>query len=256
MKTLPTIEFLASLAEKAGKEILPLYGKVLDSDVSGKDLHIEADTLSEKIIIGKIKQVFPDHSIFSEETVKDNQEADFLWVIDPLDGTVNFSQGIPLWAISIAFRLKGEVVLGAIFLPVLKEVFTAEKGKGAYLNGKRISVSKKENFSQAVTGTDFSYDIDLSTKQISQLVDLNKYIKAYKVLGSAATALAWTACGRLDAFFHKSIKPYDVAAGSLLIKEAGGMVTRLDVKEWDIFNSDILAGGPSIHSQLFTKFSK
>lgn len=260
MQKLPTLEFVISLAREMGAAILPLFsGEKSESDTQGQDLHIKADILSETIIAERIQEKFPGHHILAEESYRETrQEAEALWVVDPLDGTINFSQGIPLWAISVGFMFRGEVILGVVFCPALREMFSAEKGKGAFLNGKKIQVSAKQELLRAVVGVDYSNVADNAKDDLMRLTSLveAKEVRATMILRSSAVALSWVACGRLDAFFHSTISPWDMAAASLFVNEAGGKVTRLRRKEWDIFSGEILAGTPAIHQKLFERFQR
>lgn len=250
MSNLPTIKFLASLAYEMGRRILPLFGKI-SADIPGLDLHTKADVLSEEIAIRKIKQKFPGHYIFSEETAREFPEEEFVWVIDPLDGTINFVQGIPLWSISIGFFRKREIVMGVIFDPVKKELFTTEKDKGAYLNGKKIFVGSKKALSRVVIGTDININLLKGAKEnVQRISRLLEKVRNVRILGSTALGLAYVSCGRLDAFFHHGVTPFDVAAGELLIEEAGGIVTKLNGEKKSIFDKEVLVGGPAIHRQL------
>ncbi len=254
MKKLPTIEFLTTLAQEMGEKILPFFGKSIN--VPGKDIHLKADRLSEEIFIKKIKQDFPNYVIFSEEMAGNLPKGDYIWIVDPLDGTVNFSQGIPFWSISIALMKKNEIILGIVYNPSSKEIFTTEKGSGAFLNGRKISVSRKEDLSQAVVAADSGYDAVLAQENLQQLVYLNKDIRGPRILASTAMTLSYVACGKLDAFFQNNASLFDPPVGVLLIREAGGIVTRLNGKSWNTFDKNMLAGSPAIHCQILQKFKK
>lgn len=204
-------------------------GLKVHSKTSGDDLVTEVDELSEKILLHSIGAAYPDHGFLSEEYGSKNSEAEYMWVIDPLDGTTNYTQGIPIFAISVALQYRGETVLGVVYQPVMDELFTALKGKGAYLNGREIKVSVKSVLADCVLGTGFPYD-----KATHKHNNANYFsyfvprVRGLRRLGAAAYDLAGVAAGRLDGFWELNLSPWDVAAGILLVEEAGGKVAFLD----------------------------
>ncbi len=151
---------------------------------------------------------------------------------------------------------KNEIILGIVYNPSSKEIFTTEKGSGAFLNGRKISVSRKEDLSQAVVAADSGYDAVLAQENLQQLVYLNKDIRGPRILASTAMTLSYVACGKLDAFFQNNASLFDPPVGVLLIREAGGIVTRLNGKSWNTFDNNMLAGSPAIHCQILQKFKK
>ncbi len=204
-------------------------GLRVHSKTSEDDLVTDVDELSEKMLLQAIGAAYPDHGFLSEECGSKNSEAEYLWVIDPLDGTTNYTQGIPIFAISVALQYRGETVLGVVYQPVLGEMFTALKGKGAYLNGQEINVSTKSDLANCVLGTGFPYD-----KAIHKHNNANYFthfvprVRGLRRLGAAAYDLAGVAAGRLDGFWELNLSPWDVAAGILLVEEAGGKVAFLE----------------------------
>jgi len=217
------------------------------------------DSSAESIIINTIKQRFPTHAFLAEESGSSAKSASpYLWVIDPLDGTLNFANNIPLFAISIAAAHKKEIVAGVIYLPIMNELFTAEKGKGAYLNGKRLSVTTVDNLEHAVLCTGMPSDIHQHTNPyLASFARIAKEGCAIRDFGSAALNLAYLAAGRVSAYWIDSLQPWDMAAGKLLVEEAGGMVTHYDGKPHDVFSeSNLLASNGRIHKTMVKELKR
>lgn len=218
-----------------------------------QNLVTEYDKASEKRILSIIFQHFPDHSVLSEECGDINKGNNVVtWIIDPLDGTVNFAHNIPIFSISIAVALEKQIVCGVVYQPITQELFMAEKGKGAYLNGKRLAVSTKNQLEKTIMATGFPYDVD---KNPLFCIDRFAAIQAKGIpirrLGSAAIDLCYVAAGRFDAFWEVGLNPWDMAAGKLLIEEAGGKVTHWDGSLHKIFCYDtILASNGLLHEKM------
>lgn len=223
------------------------------------DLVTEADTKSEAFIIDGIKASFPEHSILSEEKGVIQLESDYLWIIDPLDGTTNYAHGFPVYAVSIALEYKGEVIVGVVYDPNLDELFTAEKGKGARLNGEPIQVSEINDIGKSLLATGFPYyfrkDPDLILKYFSALA-----LKAQGIrrAGAATIDLISLACGRFDGFWEFGLKPWDMAAAGLIALEAGARITKFNGGKFDIRVPEIVASNGLIHDQMLevTRFLK
>jgi len=239
-------------AYSAGAELLKRYYRYIRSDAKFKSRHeiiTKSDLISEKIIISEIKKYFPKHRILSEEAGKISGQSGYLWVVDPLDGTHNFSMHNPLWAISIALFNENNLILGIIFAPALNELFLAEADNGAWLNGQRIKVSDYEG--EKVINT-FCHG--------SKVGDIKKALKYYRYhklhdldcrqLGSASLELAYTACGRIESIVIPGANSWDVAAGALLVKESGGRVTDFKNKTWNLKSSDIAASNGLVHKEI------
>lgn len=214
---------------KMQKDRLGSKGLRVYSKTSMDDLVTEVDEHSEKTLLEAIGTAYPEHGYLSEECGGANIDAEYVWVIDPLDGTTNYTQGIPIFAISLALQYRGDTVLGVVYQPVLDEMFTAVKGKGAYLNGREISVSAKTDLAKCVLGTGFPYD-----KAIHKQNNANYFsyfvprVRGLRRFGAAAYDLAGVAAGRLDGFWELNLSLWDVAAGILLVEEAGGRVELLE----------------------------
>jgi len=247
-------------AQEAGKTIKQRIGTITDKEITQKsisDYVTEVDVLSEKTIIAHIKNHFPEHHIMAEESSNDYKKAEYLWIIDPLDGTTNFIHGFPVFAISIALMKKGEIVLGVVYDPLKNELFYAEQGSGAFLNGKRIHASPTKEPALSLIATGFPF-------RNKHYID--DYIKIFRELlysvsdlrraGAAAIDLAYVACGRVDGFFEFALSPWDIAAGVVLIKEAGGMVSDFEGGEGYLKTGHIIGGNQVIHSFLSDKIRK
>lgn len=228
------LSFVATQAAlKAGSLLEKGFGSAFKSSTKSRiqDIVTEYDHAAEKAILESIRKHFPKHSILAEESgALDGEESDYLWLIDPLDGTTNFSHNVPLFAVSIACSHQGTLLSSCIFVPMTEELFIAEKGLGAYLNGQRLKVSaiKDPRTSLVVTGLPYAAEEDLSCLDpFRSVVSKGCQMRDF---GSAAINLAYLAAGRLEAYFCHYLAPWDIAAGRLLVEEAGGTVTTLDKK--------------------------
>jgi myo-inositol-1(or 4)-monophosphatase len=241
-------------AYKGGGVLLAHYGKHPKVFKKGViDLVTEADTGSESIIIDTIRNVFNDHAILAEESGLIKGNGDFQWIIDPLDGTTNFAHQLGLFSISIAFAVKGKTVFGLVFNPITRELFTAEKGNGAMLNSRPISVSQSKTVSDSFLVTGFPYNLREHFDPL--IMRFSKCLKAsqgVRRLGSAAIDLCFLACGRFDGFWEQNLKPWDTAAGALIAREAGAIVTDFSNKPFTIEKTEILASNGKIHKEMIS----
>ncbi|MDR1696164.1 MAG: inositol monophosphatase [Endomicrobium sp.] len=240
-------------AGAGAKELLKYYDKTINVEYKGEtDPVTLADKNSQKAAIKVIKNTFPGHGILAEEDGVAETGKDFCWIIDPLDGTVNFVHGLPAFCVSVGLKYKDEIISGVIFSPVMKEVFIAEKGKGAFLNGKKIEVSKEKKLirSLAVTGFPY-YTRKRPGRVIKNFSKITLETQGIRRLGSAALDLAYVACGRFEFFWEEGLKPWDIAAGVLAVKEAGGIVSGYDGAEKYFSDMTILASNnKSIHKRV------
>ena len=239
-------------AFKAGEILRSRFGKITDIVKKGEiDLVTEADIESEKAVIDHIRQKFPEHSILAEESGLNRKDSDAEWIIDPLDGTTNYAHGIGLFGVSIAFSLNGKIVVGVVLNPITGELFTAESGKGAELNGQKIRVSETASVSDSLLVTGFPYNLkeilDVLTVRLTSCL---KAAQGVRRLGSAALDLCYVACGRFDGFWEQNLKPWDTAAGMLIAQEAGGRVTDFSNQTYSVDKKEILATNGKIHEQL------
>lgn len=229
--TQPTLEQVISWAKEAGKII---RAKFYDEHTIGYkgavDVVTEADKASEDYLLGEIRRCYPDHAILTEESGKLEGDISSRWIIDPLDGTVNYAHRLPIYSVSIAYQHNGQLQLGVVYDPTQDECFSAERGKGAFLNGKNISVSQTPELIQCLLVTGFPYDRESPTYKRGQrlFTQMTTITQGVRRLGSAALDLCYVACGRMDAYFELSIHAWDIAAAALLVQEAGGVVTDID----------------------------
>lgn len=227
----------------------------LDFSISEKEgvnnLVTEVDHASEKVIIDVIKKAFPDHQILSEEIGELVQDSQYKWIIDPIDGTVNFAHRIPLCCISIGLEHNGKMILGGIYNPFMNEMFLAERDQGVTLNDKKVSVSKKSSVAKACLVTGFPYTYLDEPNGPLQVFDrfIRKGVPVRR-LGSAAIDLAWVACGRFDGFYEHKLQAWDSAAGFLVVEEAGGKVTNLKGEEYSPYQPGIIASNGVLHDEL------
>lgn len=216
------------------------------------NLVTEADFKSEEVIFATIKQSYPDHYILSEEAGALKQNSIYKWIIDPIDGTVNYANGIPICCVSIGLEKDGVMEMGAVYNPFLNEFFFAQRGFGATLNDKIIHVSKKEKLAESclVTGFPYSY-LDEENGPLQVFEKLIRNGIPVRRLGSAAIDLCWVACGRFDGFYEHKLQAWDSAAGFLIVEEAGGKVTDLRGNYYNPYQPGIIATNGKIHEQLF-----
>lgn len=243
---------LKTILLEAGNILRGSIGKVGYRYKGFKNLLTETDLKSENLVRGKILKNFPDHGILSEETAPKISSSPYLWVIDPLDGTTNFAHSFPVACVSIALLKNEDPVLGGIYDPFRDELFMAEKGRGAFLNGKRIKVSSVKRLEESLVMTGFPLEphfegyLRLYRKFLRICHDLRRS-------GSAALDLAWTACGRLEGYWEFKLNPWDVAAGKLILEEAGGKMTDFRGRPWkgvSNFGRETTASNGKIHRQM------
>lgn len=242
-------------AVEAGAKELRRYFNNEDLKISNKEginnWVTEADHAAEKAIIAVIKAQYPDHFILSEEAGEMVTGSEVKWIIDPIDGTINFASGIPICAVSIGVEKNGEMILGAVYNPFINELFFAEKGKGAFLNDKKISVSKKNEVihSCLVTGFPYTY-LDMENGPLQVFERFVRKGVPVRRLGSAAIDLCWVAAGRFEGFFEHSLSAWDTAAGYLIVEEAGGKVTDMNGNKYSPYQKKLVATNGLIHDEL------
>lgn len=251
----PTLTDLERMARQAGRILSEHYEKETQVTYKGViDLVTEVDHASEAFLLGEIRRLFPTHNILAEESgLSSNGGAEHLWLIDPLDGTVNYAHGIPIFSVSVAYAYRGQVVLAAIYDPMRDELFTAERGGGAYLNGtRRLRVSDQEELAKSLLVTGFPYDAWNSERDnFDNFVRLSKRTQGVRRLGSAAIDLCYVAAGRFDGFWEMGLKPWDVAAGGLIAEEAGAVVTNLEGgADYLSPPQSVVTSNPRLHPRL------
>lgn len=246
------LQLAIAAAKEAGRILIAHFGHSHSVEYKGEFNPVTAvDRLCEQKIVGMILKAFPDHDILTEESPYQGKGSSWKWIIDPIDGTTNFFHGFPCFCVSIGLEIEGEVQLGVVYVPTLNELFYAEKGKGAFLNGERLSVSKNDRLNKSLLCTGFPYDVqeyaDFYLRYFRQFI---KKSFAVRRPGSAAIDLSYLAAGRFDGFWEFKLHPWDVAAASLMITEAGGKVTDFQGKPFSIYANEILASNGLIHEEM------
>ena len=246
------LKMVEDIARQAGAVLMSGYGNVRHVQQKGAiDLVTEFDRRSEDLILSFIHREFPDHAILAEESGRNETVSEYQWVIDPLDGTTNFAHAIPIFCVSIGLLRNNIPVLGVVYDPFRDEMFSAESGCGAALNGKPIHVSSRADLGQAVLSTGFPYDVRTNPRNnLAQFVQFQLRTQAVRHLGSAALDCTWTAMGRLDGYWEFGVKAWDVGAGTLIVREAGGRVTSLDGDEDFLSTDSILVSNGLLHAQM------
>lgn len=244
--------FLSNLTKEAGDKLLEFYRQ--DSSLIGmrattKEAATKYDKILDEFIVGKIKNEYPDHSILSEEGGLKEGNSDYKWIIDSLDGTSNFANHNPLWSVCVALMKGGEVIIGAVYAPAIDEFYLAEKGKGAFLNGKQIKVSDIADFSKSYLVFCEGGEKDRD-RQIKIIQSMYAKVTDARKIGSAGIETSWVACGKADAYFTTKISPWDVAPGVLLVQEAGGNVSDFKDNAWLAEKSDLVFSNGKIHGQI------
>ncbi|PNU19300.1 inositol monophosphatase [Geothermobacter hydrogeniphilus] len=245
-------EIALQAAVAGGKVLLEKFGRTLQIRHKGEvDLVTDADQAAEEMIVNVIRGIFPRHDILAEEGDYGVRKSPYQWIIDPLDGTTNFAHGLPWWTVSIALAVDGEVVLGVVYNPAMGELFIAEKGQGARLNDRRFQVSKTDQLDQALLATGFPYDRKQSpVNNYDHFVAFQQAAQACRRPGAASLDLVYTACGRFDGYWEMKLKPWDIAAGQLIVREAGGRVSDFSDAPLDIHGAEILASNGLLHQAM------
>ena len=249
----PTLAYVENLAREAGAILRAGYNKEHQVNFKGViDLVTEVDHQSEAYLLGEVRRDFPEHHIFSEESGVIQGDNEHIWYIDPLDGTVNYAHHIPIFCVSIAYASHGKTVLGAVYDPLRDEMFTVERGRGAFLNGQRLQVSGATELQKSLLVTGFPYDAwNTEQDNFANFVKFGKLTQGVRRLGSAALDLSYVGAGRFDGFWELALKPWDVAAGGLVCEEAGALVTNVaGGADYISPPQSVLATAPGIHARM------
>lgn len=249
----PTLEQILAWTREAAKIAATMQRKDVEKRYKdGAELVTAADTAVENFLLDKIRAHFPDHSVNAEESGEQDNDSDHKWYIDPIDGTINYAHGMPIYSVSVAYAFQGELQIGVLCCPGMREEFWAVKGQGAFCNGEKIEVSDISDLKDSVLITGFrSYLIDTPRSNVPNFVRFTREVQTVRRLGSAAMDLAYVACGRVEGFWEIELNAWDVAAGILLVREAGGVVSGL-YEDSDLLKGkvDILAANPIIFPQM------
>lgn len=248
------------IAREAGELLRNSVGKVRSVERKlGQDTNLvtEVDRASETLIRERIRSKFPTHAVLGEESGGSLEGAETVWIIDPLDGTTNFTHGLPIYCVSIGVQHRGELVAGAVYDPNQEEMFSAEKGSGAFLNGQRLRVTEESDIRNSLLVTGFPYTIrDNPDHAIEHFTTFLKEAQAVRRLGSAALDLCYVAAGRFDGFWEVSLNAWDMAAGMLAVREAGGKVTDFRGREMRVSGKDLLATNGRLHDAMMRVLAK
>jgi myo-inositol-1(or 4)-monophosphatase len=254
------------IARQAGALLRGFYAKGVATEYKGDvDLVTEADRASEKLIVEKLTAAFPEHGVYGEEGTRSAMESEYRWYVDPLDGTTNFAHGFPAFCVILGLERRaaglaadsdGEIVAGVIYDPLRDEMFSAERGKGAWLNGKRIWVSKTKTMQESLTGTGFPSKKRHDSPNIHFYQEVTLRSHGVRRAGSAGLDLAYVACGRLDGFWEFNLNPWDTSAGVLLVEEAGGAVTHFDGGKFTLDSREVLATNGLIQGEMVHLFTE
>lgn len=260
MTTLPlsqtgksTIEVATGAARKAGKILKAHFREKTQVKYKGRaNIVTDVDLQSDKSLKSSLQAEYPDHSILSEESQLITGNSGYKWILDPLDGTNNYSFGIPFFSIVIALTRGKEVLLGIVYDPLRDELFSAQKGKGAALNSSPIHVTTKKTVKDSLIGLDLGYVDENGKRSLEFITTLWPKMYAYRIMGSAALGMAYTACGRLDLYFHLLLYPWELACGSLLVTEAGGLATDLEGKPLKVGQGSVIASNKAVHADFLS----
>lgn len=246
------LDFAVDVARRAGRLLHEGLAGPREIRFKGAiDLVTEMDVASEKLILDAIRTSFPDHAILAEESGAAVETAGgYKWVVDPLDGTTNYAHGLPIFCVSIGLEKDGDPVLGVIYAPVLDEMYAAEAGKGATLNGKPIRVSEVTELQRSLLVTGFPYDVRVKATNLKHFGSFIHEAQAVRRLGSAAIDLAWVAAGRFDGFWEPRLAPWDLCAGACIVREAGGLVTGYGGGPFSIYGKEVLATNGRLHDAM------
>jgi myo-inositol-1(or 4)-monophosphatase len=248
-----TLSYIENLARQAGAILRAGYDKEHQVGYKGViDLVTEVDHQSEKFLLGEVQKDFPDHHIFSEESGIIQGNAEHTWYIDPLDGTVNYAHQIPIFCVSIAYASHSDLTMGAVYDPMRDEMFLAERGKGAFLNGKPLGVSSATELQRSLLVTGFPYNAwNTPQDNFANFARFGRLTQGVRRLGSAALDLSYVAAGRFDGFWEMSLNPWDVAAGGLICEESGARVTNVDGEaDYISLPQSVVAAAPGIHARM------
>jgi len=253
------------IARQAGALLRGFYTKGVATEYKGDvDLVTEADRASEQLIVAKLKEAFPSHGVYGEEGTRSGLDSEYRWYVDPLDGTTNFAHGFPAFCVILGLEKRaaglaadadGEMVAGVIYDPLRNEMFSAEKGKGAWLNGRAIHVSKIATLQESLTGTGFPSQKRHGSPNVHFYQEITLRSHGVRRAGSAGLDLAYVACGRLDGFWEFNLNPWDTSAGVLMVEEAGGRVTHFDGGSFTLDSREVLATNGLIQGEMVHLFT-
>lgn len=249
------LEVAIAAAKEAGDITLSQFGSQRQIKHKSKgNLVTDADILSEKIILELLKNEYPDFSIFSEESKSSAPLTEYVWIVDPLDGTNNYTFGIPFFCVNIALVKGADILLGITYDPIRKEIFRAQKDRGSYLNDSVIQVATKDSLQASLVGFDLGYSHERGAEMLDIANKLWGKVHCLRAMGSSSLGLAYVACGRINLYFHRYLFPWDIASGLLLVREAGGVVTDWRGKSAGFRTQEIIASNHTLHQEFMAHF--
>jgi myo-inositol-1(or 4)-monophosphatase len=249
--SIPTIEVAINAAREAGHVLFTNFNAKKNVQHKGKgNLVTEIDLLAEKAVMEILKYEYSDHKILSEETNNTTTTSGYTWIVDPLDGTNNYVYGIPFFCTNVALAIDGEIIVGVTFAPMTGELFRAEKGKGAYLNNSQIHVSDVSSLEAAMIGFDLGYNDEEAQEMLNLATRLRGMVHCTRMIGSSSLGLAYVAAGRISLYYHRSVYPWDIAPGLLLIEEADGITTNWEGNPATIHSTQVITSNPRLHSDF------
>ncbi|MFQ5826234.1 MAG: inositol monophosphatase family protein [Dehalococcoidia bacterium] len=250
----PALE-VATQAVRAGGEVVAGHFRIPQkTKLKGRgNLVTETDLLAEKAILELLRSEYPEHRILSEESESIAVDSPYTWIVDPLDGTNNYSFGLPFFCVTLALASGDDILLGLTFDPLRQELFQAEKGKGTFLNGSPITVSRRTELQRSVIACDLGYDAERGGQMLDKARDLWPGMHSLRIMGSGALALAYVASGRIDIYLHRCLYPWDVAGGILLVREAGGLITDWQGEHLTINSREVVAANPVLHGEIMAR---
>ena len=239
-------------ARRAGELVIQRFRTEVEVSFKGRaNVVTDADLASERLILGYVVEEYPEFGILSEESAPVAGSVPYTWVVDPIDGTRNFAEGIPHFCVVVAIAQGDDVVAGVTYDPVRDEMFAAQRGRGATLNGEAIRVSDRQQIDEAVLGFDLGYNFEQAKLLLELAGGMWPQVQAYRLMGSSALSLAYAACGRIDLYFHHSLSAWDIASGILLASEAGGLVLdRASLKAATLFSPGLIVSNPALVEQF------
>ncbi len=247
------VEEIIKMSKEAGSIVKEGFGKNFNIEFKSSEANLvtDIDKASEKFITDTIRKKYPSHKILAEESGESGNSSEYLWVIDPLDGTTNFAHGIPIFSVSIGLQKNGKTIAGVVYDVMQDIVYSAELNSGAFANGEKISVSKNSILGRSVLVTGFPYNVSENPDNVfAKFEAVTRAARAVRRLGSAAIDLCYVAKGVFDGFWEVSLHPWDVCAGKLIVEEAGGIVTDFDNNQIDIFSKRFLASNKLVHKPI------
>jgi len=249
------LEVATEAVREAGSVIMAHFHseKRISYKAGRSNIVTDVDLLAEEKIMSLLGEEYPSFGIITEESEGIAVDSPYTWIIDPIDGTRNYAYGIPHFCVALALAREGDVLLGIVYDPVRDELFRAEKGRGAFLNDSPIAVSVMTSLQESVIGFDMGYDVEVGREILGVASALWPGVRSVRVMGSAALGLAYAACARFDLYFHLYLYPWDLAAGILLVREAGGIITELDGQPAGIHSKSVIATNKAIHEDFMQR---